>query len=66
MPCQSQSPWLDLSNYVWRGVQVMKLLVMQFPTEGRNTHQITWWNWLYLHIMNYFDRHNCYNFKFRE
>jgi hypothetical protein len=29
MPCPSHPPWLDHS--VWRGVQVMKLLVMQFP-----------------------------------
>jgi hypothetical protein len=31
MPCPSHPPWLDRSNYVWRGVQVMKLLIMQFP-----------------------------------
>jgi hypothetical protein len=30
MPCPSHSPWLDRSNYVWRGVQVMKLLLMPF------------------------------------
>jgi hypothetical protein len=30
MPCPSHPPWLDHSNYVWRGVQVMKLLIMQF------------------------------------
>jgi hypothetical protein len=34
MPCPSQPPWLDLSNYTWRRVQVMKLLIMQFfPTS---------------------------------
>jgi hypothetical protein len=27
----SHPPWLRHSNYVWRGVQVMKLLIMQFP-----------------------------------
>jgi hypothetical protein len=27
-PCPSHPPWLNLSNYVWGGVQVMKLLVM--------------------------------------
>jgi hypothetical protein len=30
MPCPSHSPSLDHSNYIWRGVQVMKLLIMQF------------------------------------
>jgi hypothetical protein len=30
MPCPSHPPWLDHSNYVWRGVQVMKFLIMQF------------------------------------
>jgi hypothetical protein len=29
MPCPSHPPWLHHSNYVWRGVQVMKLLIMQ-------------------------------------
>jgi hypothetical protein len=31
MPCPSHPPWLDHSNYVWRGVQVMTLIIMQFP-----------------------------------
>jgi hypothetical protein len=30
MPYSSYPPWLDHSNYTWRRVQVMKLLVMQF------------------------------------
>jgi hypothetical protein len=30
MPCPSHHPWLDHSNYTWRRVQVMKLLIMQF------------------------------------
>jgi hypothetical protein len=30
MPCPSHCPWLDHSNYIWRRVQVMKLLIMQF------------------------------------
>jgi hypothetical protein len=30
MPCPSHPPWLDHSNYIWRTIQVMKLLVMQF------------------------------------
>jgi hypothetical protein len=30
IPCPSHPPWLDHSNYVWRGVQVMKLFIMQF------------------------------------
>jgi hypothetical protein len=34
MPCPSHAPWLDHSNYTWRRVQVMKLLIMQFsPTS---------------------------------
>jgi hypothetical protein len=30
LPCPSHPPWLDHSNYTWRRVQVMKLLLMQF------------------------------------
>jgi hypothetical protein len=30
MTCPSHPPWLDHSNYIWRRVQVMKLLTMQF------------------------------------
>jgi hypothetical protein len=26
--CPSHPPWLDHSNYTWRRVQVMKLLIM--------------------------------------
>jgi hypothetical protein len=34
MPCPSHPPWLHHSNYTWRRVQVMKLLIMQFsPTD---------------------------------
>jgi hypothetical protein len=34
MPCPSHPPWLDHSNYTWRRVQAMKLLIMQFsPTN---------------------------------
>jgi hypothetical protein len=29
MPFPSHHPWLDHSNYVWQGVQVMKLLSLQ-------------------------------------
>jgi hypothetical protein len=29
MPCSAHSPWLDNSNYTWRRVPVMKLLMMQ-------------------------------------
>jgi hypothetical protein len=28
----SHPPWLDHSNYTWRTVQVMKLLIMQFSS----------------------------------
>jgi hypothetical protein len=30
MPCPSHTPWLDCSNYTRRGVQVVKLLIIQF------------------------------------
>jgi hypothetical protein len=30
MPCPSHPPWFDHPNFVWRGVQIMKLLIMQF------------------------------------
>jgi hypothetical protein len=30
MPCPSHPPWFDHPNYIWRGVQVMKLLIMYF------------------------------------
>jgi hypothetical protein len=30
MPCPSHPPWLDHCHFVWRKVQVMKLLIMQF------------------------------------
>jgi hypothetical protein len=30
LSCPSHRPWLDHSNYTWRRVQVMKLLIMQF------------------------------------
>jgi hypothetical protein len=34
MPRPSHPSWLDYSNYTWRRVQVMKLLIMQFsPTS---------------------------------
>jgi hypothetical protein len=34
VPCPSHPPCLDHSNYTWRRVQVMKLLIMQFsPTS---------------------------------
>jgi hypothetical protein len=34
VPCRSHPPLLDHSNYNWRRVQVMKLLIMQFsPTS---------------------------------
>jgi hypothetical protein len=42
MPCLSHSPWLDHSIYVWRGVQVMKLIIMQFPSISR--HIIPLWS----------------------
>jgi hypothetical protein len=35
MPCPSHLRWLDHSKYVWRGVQVTKHLIMQFPPISR-------------------------------
>jgi hypothetical protein len=32
-PSPSLPPWLQLSNYTRRRVQVMKLLIMQFPAS---------------------------------
>jgi hypothetical protein len=34
MPCLSDHPWLDHSNYTWQRVQVMKLLIMQFSLSS--------------------------------
>jgi hypothetical protein len=34
LPCPFHPPWPDHSNYTWRRVQAMKLLIMQFsPTS---------------------------------
>jgi hypothetical protein len=37
MPHPSHSSWRDNSNYTWRGVQVMKLLIMQFSPTSVNS-----------------------------
>jgi hypothetical protein len=36
MPCPSHPPLLDHSNYVWRGVQIMKLLIVQISAISRH------------------------------
>jgi hypothetical protein len=36
MPYLSHPLWLDHFNYVWRGVQVMKLFIMQFSLVSRH------------------------------
>jgi hypothetical protein len=36
MPYPPHPPWLDHSNCVWRGVQVMKLLIMQLSPIFRH------------------------------
>jgi hypothetical protein len=43
MPCQSQPSWLDNSNYIWRWVQVIKLLITHFsPISSHfSTHSNT-------------------------
>jgi hypothetical protein len=35
-------PWLDHSNYIWRRVQVLKLLIMQFSATSH--HFISLWS----------------------
>jgi hypothetical protein len=42
MVCQSYPPWLDHSNYTWRRVQLMKLLIMQFSLTS--CHFIPLWS----------------------
>jgi hypothetical protein len=37
----SHPPWLDHSNYVWWGLQDMKLFIMQFSPISR--HFISFW-----------------------
>jgi hypothetical protein len=31
LPCPSHPLWLDHSNYIWRRVQDIKLLIIKFP-----------------------------------
>jgi hypothetical protein len=40
MPCPSHPPRFDHFNNVWRGVQVMKLISMQFPPLHSSSVQI--------------------------
>jgi hypothetical protein len=35
VPCPSHSPWSDHSSYIWRGVQIMKLLIVKFSPVSR-------------------------------
>jgi hypothetical protein len=41
MPCPSHPPWLDHTNYAWRRVKVMKLLIMKFSPSS--CHYISLW-----------------------
>jgi hypothetical protein len=52
MPSTSHPPWLGNSNYTWRRVQVMKLLIMQFSPTSWNEPllltiqwRVTWREW---------------------
>jgi hypothetical protein len=36
IPCSSHPPWLDHSNYTWRRIHIMKLLIMQFSRTSRH------------------------------
>jgi hypothetical protein len=49
MPYPSHPPWFDHSNYTWRRVKVMKLLIMQFG-------QCRWKN----DLLNMYSRHVKY------
>jgi hypothetical protein len=45
MPWTSHPRWLHHSNYTWWGVQVMKLLIMQFsPTSPHFPHIVSYLN----------------------
>jgi hypothetical protein len=35
LPCPSTPPCLDHANYTWRGVQVMKLVIIKFSPASR-------------------------------
>jgi hypothetical protein len=55
MTYPSHPPWLDHSNYTWRRLQVMKLLIMQFSRTSRHptlggSLVITAWHVLRLRI----------------
>jgi hypothetical protein len=39
MPYPSHPPWLDHSNYTWRKVQFMKLLIIQFSRNLLSFHR---------------------------
>jgi hypothetical protein len=41
LPCPSHPPWLDHSNYVWRCVQVMELLIMLSERKKMETRPLT-------------------------
>jgi hypothetical protein len=45
MSCSSHAPWLDHSNYTWRRVQVMMLLVPWLGYTGKNSSPYTLWPW---------------------
>jgi hypothetical protein len=45
----SHPPWLDHSNYTWRRVKLMKLLIMQFPPTSRPF--ISLWSKYYPHYL---------------
>jgi hypothetical protein len=36
MLCQSDLPWFDHSNYIWRRVQVTKLLIIWLSSASRH------------------------------
>jgi hypothetical protein len=43
LPWPPHPPWLDYSNYTWRRVQAMKLLIMQFSLPR--------FMWMYLYVV---------------
>jgi hypothetical protein len=50
MLCPSNPPSFDHSNYTWRRVQVMKLLIMQFSPTSCHFISLRWYFHTYVHV----------------
>jgi hypothetical protein len=42
MPCPFHPPWLDHSNYTWRGVQVTSTILIFTTLKFSNLTYLTW------------------------